>query len=140
MSNTNAYASYEIPGFMIGVLEANIDMSVEATYQFTPVTVVAATGAGLTGPAALAPVAATGDSMIGILQNNPQLAEAGTVMQNGISKARIKQAVSVGSKLMTAPTGGLQVCTSGKDAVAIALNAGVPGDIIPVLLTNLGLR
>lgn len=140
MANNNNYASYEIPGFMVGVIEANQDMSVESSYQFTPVTVVAATGAGLTGPAGLAPVAATGDSIIGILQNNPQLAEAGTVMQNGISKAKIKQTVSIGQKLMAAPTGGLQVCTSGKDAVAIALNAGVAGDVIPVLLTNLGLR
>lgn len=138
MANTNAYACYEIPGFMIGVLEANIDMSVESTYQFTPVTVVAASGSGLVGPAALAPVSATGDQIIGILQNNPQLAEAGTVMQSGISKALIKQTVTIGAKLMAAPTGGLQVATAGNFAVAVALNAGVAGDVIPVLLTNLG--
>lgn len=145
MPNTNAYASYEIPGFMVGVVEANIDMSSESTYQFTPVTVVPATGSGLVGPAGLAPVSATGDQILGILQNNPALsssptaiAEAGTVMQSGISKAKVKQACTVGQKLMAAPTGGLQVCTAGNYAVAIALNAGAPGDIIPVLLTNMG--
>lgn len=133
--------SYEIPSFYLGVLEANADYSVEATYQFTPVTVIPSTGVGVQLAAAVAPVAATGDAAIGILQNNPQLAEAATVMVHGVSKALIKQTVVVGDKLMAAPSGGLQKWVSGSGYnIARALNAGVAGDIIPVLLLRDGLN
>lgn len=129
--------AWEIPGFSFS-LPANQDLSAETTYLFTPVTVVAASGQGINTPAALAPVSATGDAIIGILQNNPQLAEAGTIVQNGISKALIKETVTIGQKLMAAPTGGFLVVTSTKFATAVALDGGDAGDYIPVLLVNLG--
>jgi len=129
--------AYEIPGFSFS-LPANIDMSVEATYQFTPVTAVAATGAGINTPTAIAPVAATGDPMLGILQNNPQLAEAGTIVVDGISKALLGGTVAIGDLLMATPSGGLQVATSGKYAVAQALEAGDSGNLIAVLLIRNG--
>lgn len=130
-------AAWEIPGFSYS-LPANIDMSSEGAYEFTPVTVVAATGAGINTPQAIAPVALTGDPIVGVLQNNPQLAEAGTLVQNGISKAQVKQAVTIGAKLMAAPSGGFQLATSGKYVTALALDVGAPGNFVPVLLMNLG--
>lgn len=130
-------AAWEIPGFQYS-LPANIDMSSEGSYEFTPVTVVAATGVGINTPAACAPVAATGDQIIGVLQNNPTLAEAASLVQTGISKVLVKQAVTIGAKLMAAPVGGFQVATSGNYQVAIALDVGAPGNYIPALLVNLG--
>lgn len=130
-------AAWEIPGLSYS-LPANQDMSTEGTYEFTPVTVVAATGTGINTPQALAPVAATGNPIIGVLQNNPQLAEAGTIVQNGITKGLIKQTVTIGALLMAAPTGGFQVATSGNYITGIAMDAGASGNLIPVLLVNLG--
>jgi hypothetical protein len=132
----NSFA-WEIPGFSFS-LPANIDMSSESTYLFTPVNVFAATGAGIDTDAACAPVAATGDPAIGILQNNPQLAEAGTIVVDGISKALLGGTVSIGQLLMATPSGGLQVATSGKYAIAQALQAGVSGQYIAVLLVHNG--
>jgi hypothetical protein len=130
-------AAWEIPGFSFS-LPANADYSAEATYLFTPVRVLAATGSGISQPQAVAPVASTGDPIIGVLQNNPQLAEAATIVQNGISKALVKEAVSIGDKLMAAPSGGFQKATTGNYQTAIALDAGGPTQYVPVLLVNLG--
>jgi len=129
--------AFEIPGFSFS-LPANIDMSSEAAYQFTPVAVVPATGTGINTPQAIAPVAATGDPAIGVLQNNPQLAEAGTVMVGGISKILLGGTVTIGQLLMATPSGGFQVATSGKYAVAQALEAGSSGQIITGLLLHNG--
>lgn len=127
--------AWEIPGFSFS-LPANADYSAESTYQFTPVTVVAASGAGINTDSALAPVAATGDPIIGILQNNPALAEAGTIVQNGISKVKLGGSVSVGNKLMAIPSGGAILAQTGYYSFGIALDTGVTGDIISVLLVN----
>lgn len=129
--------AWEIPGFAYS-LPANIDMSSEGAYEFTPVTIVAASGAGINTPSALAPVAVTGDPIIGVLQNNPQLAEAGDIVQSGISKIQVKQAVTIGAKLMAAPAGGFQLATAGNYITALALDVGAPGNFIPGLLVNLG--
>ena len=132
----NSFA-WEIPGFAFS-LPANIDMSSEGSYLFTPVNVVAASGVGIDTDSACAPVAASGDAAIGILQNNPQLAEAGSIMVSGISKALLGGTVSIGQLLMATPVGGLQVATSGKFAIAQALQAGVTGQYIAVLLVHNG--
>ena len=130
--------AWEIPGFSYS-LPANIDMSVAATYQYTPVRALAASGNGIYTPVACAPVAATGDAIVGVLQNNPQLAEAGTIVNNGISMALVKQAVAIGTKLSAAPTGGFKPAITGEYASAIALGASDgAGELIAVLLVNLG--
>lgn len=129
--------AWEIPGFTFS-LPANADYGSQTSYLWTPVTAIPATGAGINTGAAAAPVAATGDPGIGILQNNPGLAEAATIMVNGISKALIKETVIVGDLLMNAPAGGLQKTTSGKYSVGQALQAGAPGDVIAVLLSRNG--
>jgi hypothetical protein len=129
-------APYEIPSFYVGVIEANSDMSSESVNQFSPVDVVAASGSGVVGPAALA-TCADGAAALGILQNNPLIAEAGHVMTLGISKARLGGTVSIGNLLMVA-SAKLVVATGGNFAVAKALMAGVSGDIVSVYLCNYG--
>jgi hypothetical protein len=131
-------AAYEIPGFYIGVLEANISMVVEATYQYTGVDVSAATGAGLVGPGALVPPASAGVAILGILQNNPQLAEAGQVMTSGVTKAVAGGTFAIGAILAVNSSGQLVAATSGQYGVAKALQAGVSGTIVSVFLFGYG--
>ncbi len=130
--------AYEIPDFKLGIFPANVDLSVEATYQFTGVKLVTASGAGITTNAALAPVASCGDPIIGVLQNNPQVGEAGDVMQTGVSKVLLGDVASIMTKLAATPSNGFGPAASGQYAVALALEAGVAGDLVAALLVNLG--
>lgn len=130
-------AAYEIPNFYVGVLEANVDMSAEGTWQFSFVDVAPASGTGLLGPAALVAPAA-GAAGLGILQNNPLLAEAGQVMTQGISKAKAGGVFNPGDLLMTDGTGKLVAATSTNYAVAKALQVGANGTIVSVYLCNYG--
>lgn len=130
-------AAYEIPGFALGVLPANADLSVEATYQYTAVDVGPATGSGLSGAAILAPPSAGADC-IGVLQNNPQLGEAAAVMVSGVTKAQLGDNVGIGTKLMNDTDGTLIPATSTNYVIARALEDGVAGDIISVLLIHGG--
>jgi len=129
--------AWEIPVFSWS-LPANQDMSSESTYLFTPVIAVAATGSGINTPVACAPPGSTGEPIVGILQNNPQLAEAGQIFTEGVSKCKVNGTVAIGDTLMSTPSGGLITATTGNYQVGIALDAGVAGDILPVLLVNLG--
>ncbi len=131
--------AYEIPGFTVGILPANTDLSNEGTYQFTAVNVVASTVSTAVNGAGVGTPAASGDPSIGILQNNPLQGEAATVMVHGVSKAQIQGVVSVGNLLMSVPGGKLAVATSSKYAIAQALEDGIDSDIIAVLLVRNGL-
>ena len=132
-------AAWEIPGFSFS-LPANADYTAQLTYQYTGVRCVVASGAGINTPVACAPIAATGDPIVGVMQNNPQLAEAATIVQSGISKVLVKDVVAVGAKLMACPAGGMITATSGKFVCGIALDASsAAGQYIPALLVNLGL-
>lgn len=135
--------AWEQPEFYVGVLAANQDMSSESAFQWTWVQPLAATGAGIYAAAAVAPPGGTGNKAIGILQNNPQLAEAATVMVAGVSKAKAGAAFSIGQPLMVSTDGNgagvLVPCTAGKYQVAIALEPATQyGDICAVLLQKNG--
>lgn len=130
-------AAYEIPGFELGVLPANLDMSSESAFQFTFVDVLPATGAGLSGAAIGAPPSA-GAACIGILQNNPVLGEPGEVMTSGVSKMQLGTNVGINTKLMTNAAGLAVPATAGNYAIARALESGVTGDLIAVLLIRDG--
>ena len=134
--------AYEIPKFMVGVLPANQDLSDESKFQFTAVKVVAATGAGIADAAAADLPSASGDPIIGVLQNNPKLAEAATIMEDGISKLKAGATINVGDRLQIVPDGngaGVAIpATSGKYQVAVALEAAVAGDIFTALLQRNG--
>jgi hypothetical protein len=137
MAITNLVA-YEQPEMLFGVLEANVDMSVESTWQYTGVDAAAATGSGLTGPAALVAPASAGAAILGVLQNNPQLAEAGTVMCLGVSKILCGGTFSIGQILAVNAAGKFVVATSGQFGVAKALEAGVSGIIACALIGSYG--
>ena len=133
--------AFEIPRFLVGVWPANIDMSLEATYQFSVVDLVYVTGTGVTGfaGAALGAPVSAGSPALGVLQNNPQLNEAGTVMITGISKAKIGiGGVALNQLLATDTDGTLIAAGSGQYAIAKALMDASQGDVAAVLLSNYG--
>lgn len=126
--------AYEIPGFMLGTIQANQSFEAKATFEFTAVDVAAASGSGLTG-AAIVPPASAGVQAIGILQNLPKIGEAATVMVGGVSKAQLGATLAtVGVKLMADTDGQLILATSGNYVIARLLEAGVAGDVVAVLL------
>lgn len=121
--------AFEIPGLSFS-LPAGADLS---SNQYYPVEADSASDGQ--GQAEL--VAASGDDFIGILQNAPESGEAASIMGSGISKALVNEAVLVGQRLMATPS-GLGVATSGNFAGAIALEDGAAGDVISVLVTQMG--
>ncbi len=129
--------AYEIPNFFVGVLPAEVDLS---TKQFCAVDAVTASAVTGTDGASVNLPSGSGDPTLGILQNNPIAGEAAAVMCEGVSKALIQGSVSVGNQLMSVPSGKLAVATSGKNVVAKALEAGVDGNIVSVLLMHNGLK
>ncbi len=131
-------AAWEIPGFSFS-LPANADYSSEAAFMFTPVRAIAASGTGINTPVAAAPVAASGDPIIGVMQNNPQLAEAATIVNNGVTKALCKGVIAIGAKMAATPSGGFMTGVTGNYGVGIALDVGAANQYIPMLLVNLGI-
>ena len=132
--------AYEIPNFTVGEFPADVDMSTEATYQYSAVCVVTAasvTGAGV-GGAAIVPPGSVTSPIIGVLQNNPAQAEAGQVMIQGVTKALAGGTFQIGDLLMVNSSGQFLKATSGNFAVAQALEKAVSGDITTVLLVRNG--
>jgi len=131
--------AYEIPSFYLGLLPANVDMSSESGYQFAPVSVGAASGSveGTgTGGAALV-AGSSGGLSLGILQNNPNQGEAGSVMVLGVSKAKIGTGgAALNGELMDSGSQTLIPATTGHYVIARALETAVAGDIAAVLLTG----
>lgn len=131
--------AYEIPGFKLGTLPANVDLSGMIggsgviDYQFTAVDIAAA-GAGVTGgeDAALVPASAA-TPVIGILQNRPKKNEAGTVIVSGVSMARAGGTVAVGAYVKSDGSGKL-VTSNKADSCGRALQSAVVNDIFTVLL------
>lgn len=133
--------AYEIPGFMIGILPADADLSAAAK-QFTGVcahTAVNTTGTG-GGGASLCIPSATTSPIIGVLQNNPLLGEAGTVMHNGVSKVLAGGTFQIGDLLMCQSDGKFVKATSTNYAVAQALETGASGSIVAALLVRNGIQ
>lgn len=136
-------AAWESPSFYIGELEANADysgISSNPSKQYYAVDVIPATGTGVAGPAAVAVASVSGQAIIGIMQNNPQLAESAQVMVHGVSKAVVGASItSIGTILAVNASGLLVPALSGNFGVGKSLQAGVSsGQIIPVLLYGYG--
>ena len=137
--------SYEIPNFFVGVFPADVDMSAQTagsdpTYQYTGVcvyTAISITGTGV-GGAAIVPPGSTSSPIIGVLQNNPQQGEAGTVMVQGVTKAVAAGAFAPGQLLMCNTSGKFLVATSTNYAVAQALELAAANDITTILLIRNG--
>ncbi len=134
-------AAWESPSFYVGEIEANADysgISTNPSKQYYGVDVIAATGAGIAGPAAISLPASSGQAVIGVLMNNPQLAEAAQVMITGVSKVVLGASVSIGAILMVNASGQFIPATSGNFGVAKAFQAGASGNIIAALLQSYG--
>ena len=129
--------AYQIEDFNVGVLPANVDLTGS---QFLAVEVIPATatvGTG-TGGAALG-FPSAGGVILGILQNNPQVGEAGEVAVSGVSKAVAGAgSITIGALLMAAANGKLIPATAGNVAVAQALESASSGDVFAVLVKNFG--
>ena len=138
-------ADFEIPNMLVGVWPANIDMSTTTNpgsppdYQYTVVDLYAvATGVDASVGAGLN-LASAGYPALGTLQNNPQKNEAGTVMIQGISKARAGTGGwAIGQLLMSDGAGALVAATSGNHAIAKAMSAASAGDISSALIKSYG--
>lgn len=114
------------PGLDIGYVVAIADYSTVG--QFKAVKVVTTTNLAVT-------LANTGgESILGILQNNPTTGAAADVRFTGISKGLINATVAAGDKLMTDTTAAFITATTTNAAVAIALEAGLPSTLITVAL------
>lgn len=120
---------FDIQVFDLGVLNAGEDLSAA---QFLPVKVT-----GSSGEAVVSKLSASGEAAIGILQNNPELGIAADVRVLGVSQAYLAENTTVGTKLMGVPT-GLGTATSTKYVIAIALQDGSAGDLVSVLMLQLG--
>lgn len=136
--------AFEVPNMMVGVWPANVDLSAEPTpglptYQFTTVSLFApAAGVGTESGAALN-LASSGFQILGILQDNPPLGVAGSIMLQGISKARIGVGgCGIMQGLMADGLGNLIPATSGLQVVAYGLCVATAGAIVPVLLKPAG--
>lgn len=132
--------AFEIPDFLVGEWPADIDMSNEASYQYAGVSVytaVSTQGTGVGGAALINP-GGTSSPIIGVLQNNPQQGEAGTVMVQGVTKALAAGAFNIGDILMVNSAGKFVAATTGNLGVAIALEKAASGDITTVLLQRNG--
>src|SRR5258708_18839 len=119
--------AYEIPNFYVGVLPADVDMSLESSWQFSGVCVGPAQnviGTG-TGGAALVSPSTVSTPILGVLQNNPIAGEAGQVMEHGVSKAILGATVTIGAILKVTTAGAFVPATTGTYGVAQALESGV---------------
>jgi Uncharacterized conserved protein (DUF2190) len=132
--------AYEIPDFLVGIFPADIDMSTESTFLYTGVCVypaVSVTGYGVGGAALIPPSGAT-TPIIGVLQNNPQQGEAGSVMVQGVTKALAGGNFNIGDILESNSSGLLVKATTGNFGVAQALEVGSNGIYVAVLLIRNG--
>lgn len=78
--------------------------------------------------------AANSEVIVGVQQNKPAAIDRGTTVQiNGTSKLKIGGNVNEGDRLTADASGyGVATTTAGHTVGAIALTAGVSGDIIEV--------
>ncbi len=85
-------------------------------------------------------LAGAGEAIVGILQNDPASGDTASVMMLGISKAELGTTVSaVLTQLTPDGNGNLVPATTGNRVVALALETGSDGDIIPVFVIPQGI-
>jgi len=137
--------AFEQPAFMVGEFPANIDMSgvnnpiSYPNLQFQAVDLVPNTTNDGVGGAAVAPPASAGVPALGILQNNPQLAEAAYVTVIGLTKAVCGSSdISINQLLSTDGSGNMTPATSGQYAMGKAVEAAAPGAVFTMLVLPYG--
>jgi hypothetical protein len=121
----------ETPGRSIGTQRAAADLSVKANFQYRAV-VLDSTGR-------IARNTSAGGKIFGILQNDPALNQAATVMIDGVSKMRAGAALTVGAKVMSDAAGRAVLATTGLNIIGTCLiAAAAEGEIISVSLDRQG--
>lgn len=119
--------AYEIPGFKLGVLPANADLSAK---QYYGVKVVSG---------GIDVVSAAGGVAVGILQNKPVSGEAAEVTVLGVSKAIGSGALSKGALVAFDSNGKLKAAVLGKTDTSDAGAAADPllgSHVIGILLED----
>lgn len=87
----------------------------------------------------LAGRATTGDVVIGVLQNKPQVAnEAATVGIRGVSKVRVSGAVTAGTAVDVAADGRGVAAGVGTAGVGVAISSATEADELISVLLRLG--
>lgn len=120
-------AAYEVPGFKLGTLVADADLS---TNQFHAVKAKSTEGeATLTGADALSP---------GVLQNAPELGEECEIMYEGVTKVMLGGTVAAGDYLSTDASSEFIVAVSTKLRIAEVLIGGDADELGTVRLGNFG--
>lgn len=87
----------------------------------------------LTGELAVG-AAAAGDLALGVLQNDPEQNEGAVVAYAGVSKCKSGGNLAVGNRVAPDASGALVLAGSGDFPIGVALEAGVSGDVVSVLL------
>lgn len=122
--------AWEIPGFSF-TLPAAADLSAS---QFCFV------NADTTAAGSRAALPSAGGRTIGVLQNKPGAAGiAATIVNTGIVKVRVGTGgVTAGDTVQALADGKITTAVATKYAAGIALETGVAGVLVPVLLTPSG--
>jgi hypothetical protein len=122
--------AWEIPGFQF-TLPAGADLSAS---QFCFV------NADTTAAGSRAVLPAAGGRVVGVLQNKPNAAGlACSLIVDGVSKVKVGTGgATAGGTLKALADGTVTTAGAGTYAVGIALETGVAGQLIPVLLTPSG--
>lgn len=116
--------SYEVPGFKLGVLTANADLSTKQ-YYFAKVTGVNQVGLA----------AAATDQIVGVIQNKPVSGAAVELTVDGVTKVVASAAITAGDKVTSAADGRAVTTVVAGAGQAIALEtATVAGQLIAILL------
>lgn len=107
---------------------AAVDLSVWNTYKYTALK--------LDTSGNVTPVTTSADVVYGILQNDPKAGQAARVATGGVTKLRIAATIAAGALVALDTAGKGKVPATGNRVIGIAVNGGVTGDIIPVLLQS----
>lgn len=78
--------------------------------------------------------ASVGEDALGFLQNTPNTGEAATVMVNGITKAVVGTGGITAGEKAQAIADGIAAATTGDHVLGIALDTGLAGEKVRLLL------
>lgn len=115
----------QTPGFRVGTVDAGADLTAK---QFHCVK--------LNGSGKFVSGSASGEKIVGILQNKPDSGEVADVMINGVSKAVAGAAIAAGAQIMANASGRvITAATTGSTIIGWALDAAsADGEIISIIL------
>lgn len=121
--------AWEIPGFSFTLIAA-ADLS---SSQFCAV------NADTTAAGSKAALPSAGGRAIGVIQNKPTAGLPATIVTTGITKGKVGTGgVTAGDSVKALANGTFTTAGTGTYAIGIALQTGVAGVLVPILLTPAG--